>query len=99
MVLEFMQRGSLCDVLRSEEHKKHLDSFRVFQLATDIALGMEYLHGKSIIHRDLKSLNVLLDLNWTAKIADFGLSRVFDKHSQDLTLMPGERCLDSSRST
>jgi serine/threonine protein kinase len=66
MVLEFMQRGSLFDVLRAAEHKKHLDDFRVFQLAKDIALGMEYLHGKSIIHRDLKSLNVLLDLNWTA---------------------------------
>jgi hypothetical protein len=35
MVLEFMQRGSLFDVLRSEEQRKHLDKFRVFQLATD----------------------------------------------------------------
>jgi serine/threonine protein kinase len=89
MVLEFMQRGSLYEVLRSEEQRKHLDTFRVLQLATDIALGMEYLHGKSIVHRDLKSLNVLLDLNWTAKIADFGLSRVFDKQQPNLTIMPG----------
>jgi serine/threonine protein kinase len=68
-----------------------LDSFRIFQLATDIALGMEYLHGKSVVHRDLKSPNVLLDVNWTAKIADFGLSRVFGKQntSQDMTVMPG----------
>jgi serine/threonine protein kinase len=89
MVLEFMQRGSLYEVLGSKEHRKYLDSFRVFQLATDIALGMEYLHRKSIIHRDLKSPNVLLDLNWTAKISDFGISRVFSKQNQEMTTMPG----------
>lgn len=44
----------------------------------DAARGMEYLHGHRppIVHRDLKSLNLLVDRDWNCKIADFGLSKV-----------------------
>lgn len=38
--------------------------------------GMRFLHLHGIVHRDLKSLNVLLDAAWTAKISDFGLAKV-----------------------
>ncbi len=49
--------------------------------ARDIADGMAFLHSKGMIHRDLKSLNVLLDAQWTkAKIADFGLSKLTGSH-------------------
>jgi serine/threonine protein kinase len=46
-------------------------------MCTDIAMGMKYLHNQNpvIIHRDLKSLNVLIDENWVTKVTDFGLSR------------------------
>lgn len=37
---------------------------------------MSYLHGKNILHCDLKSSNVLIDQNWTVKISDFGLSQI-----------------------
>lgn len=45
------------------------------QIAHDVAEGLAYLHP-SVIHRDLKPQNVLLDANGRAKIADFGISRV-----------------------
>jgi len=50
------------------------------KLAMDIAQGMEFVHSKKIIHRDLKSVNVLLNLVHpiTAKVCDFGLCRVLD---------------------
>ena len=42
----------------------------------DVALGMSYLHGKNLLHCDLKSSNVLIDENWNVKLCDFGLSRI-----------------------
>ena len=41
------------------------------QIASDIAEGMAFLHSRGLIHRDLKSLNILLDHTGKAKIADF----------------------------
>jgi serine/threonine protein kinase len=39
---------------------------------------MSYLHGKNVLHCDLKSSNVLIDENWNVKLCDFGLSRLKD---------------------
>ncbi len=47
-----------------------------WEIALDIGRGLAYLHSKQIIHSDLKSLNVLLDNNYCAKISDFGLAKI-----------------------
>jgi len=49
------------------------------QIVEDIALGMNYLHGRKVLHCDLKSSNVLIDQNWNVKLCDFGLSRIKKK--------------------
>ena len=55
-----------------------LDHAAYFQVARDIALGMNYLHlhRPSVLHLDLKSMNVLLIQHLRAKIADFGFSKL-----------------------
>jgi ankyrin repeat protein len=73
LVMELMPKGSLHDLLRS---KKDIPWTIRVQIATDISSGLAYLHSQKIIHRDLKSMNVLLDGSLHAKISDFGLAMV-----------------------
>uniref|UniRef100_A0A0D9VBF9 non-specific serine/threonine protein kinase n=1 Tax=Leersia perrieri TaxID=77586 RepID=A0A0D9VBF9_9ORYZ len=77
IVTDFMSGGSLHDYL----HKKN-NSFKipdVLRVATDISKGMNYLHQNNIIHRDLKTANLLMDENKVVKVADFGVARVQDQ--------------------
>lgn len=76
IVTEWMGGGTLSHDLR-KTHK--LDATQLTICAFDIARGMQFLHSKQIIHRDLKTLNVLLSTDGRAKICDFGFSRKVKK--------------------
>ncbi|XP_026665790.1 probable serine/threonine-protein kinase SIS8 isoform X2 [Phoenix dactylifera] len=88
IVTEFLPRGSLFRLL--QRNSKRLDWKRRIHMALDIARGMNYLHhcNPLIIHRDLKSSNLLVDKNWTVKVGDFGLSRL--KRETYLTTRTGK---------
>ncbi|KAM7280782.1 hypothetical protein ACFE04_007916 [Oxalis oulophora] len=88
IVTEFLPRGSLFRLLQRNIAK--LDWRRRIHMALDIARGVNYLHhcNPPIIHRDLKSSNLLVDKNWTVKVGDFGLSRL--KHETYLTTKTGK---------
>ncbi|KAG6672983.1 hypothetical protein I3842_16G086900 [Carya illinoinensis] len=76
IVTEFLPRGSLYRLIHRPNNQ--LDERRRLRMALDAARGMNYLHNCSpiIVHRDLKSPNLLVDKNWVVKVCDFGLSRI-----------------------
>ncbi|KAD3068957.1 hypothetical protein E3N88_36837 [Mikania micrantha] len=78
LVYEYMPKGTLRESL-SGKSGIYLDWKRRLRVALGCARGLAYLHELAdppIIHRDIKSTNILLDENLTAKVADFGLSKL-----------------------
>ncbi|CAN8326283.1 unnamed protein product [Cochlearia groenlandica] len=80
LVYEYMPNGSLADVL----HRRHKDGVSLgwperLRIALDAADGLSYLHHDCvppIVHRDVKSSNILLDKEYGAKVADFGIAKI-----------------------
>ncbi|KAF1885298.1 hypothetical protein Lal_00029187 [Lupinus albus] len=85
LVYVYMSKGSLASHLYGEEGEALRWDMRV-HIALEVARGLEYLHDGAVppvIHRDIKSSNILLDQSMRARVADFGLSReeMVDKHA------------------
>ncbi|XP_058772932.1 serine/threonine-protein kinase STY46 isoform X2 [Vicia villosa] len=76
IVTELLPRGSLFRTLH--KNNQTFDIRRHLRMALDVARGMNYLHHRNppIVHRDLKSSNLLVDKNWNVKVGDFGLSKL-----------------------
>ncbi|KAL4565878.1 hypothetical protein LXL04_029984 [Taraxacum kok-saghyz] len=73
IITEYMPGGSLFEYLHKNHHNLSLP--QLVQFAIDVCEGMEYLHHNNIIHRDLKTANLLMDSNNVVKVADFGVAR------------------------
>eukprot|EP01018_Ginkgo_biloba_P002386 Gb_17742 [translate_table: standard] len=84
VVVEYLAGGTLKAYLIKNRRKKLAFNI-VIQLALDLSRGLSYLHSKKIVHRDVKTENMLLDKNRTLKIADFGVARVEAQNPKDMT--------------
>jgi serine/threonine protein kinase len=79
-VMPFIEGGELYKILKNE--KKFKEDVVVFY-AIQLIMAIDYLHNKSIIHRDLKLENIMIDLEGYIKIIDYGLAKKLDETEED----------------
>ncbi|XP_030952596.1 LEAF RUST 10 DISEASE-RESISTANCE LOCUS RECEPTOR-LIKE PROTEIN KINASE-like 1.4 isoform X1 [Quercus lobata] len=78
LVYEYVSNGTVADHLHGNRSKSGLLTWPVrLSIAIESAEALAYLHVSDVIHRDVKTNNILLDENFQVKVADFGLSRLF----------------------
>ncbi|KAH0662496.1 hypothetical protein KY284_027427 [Solanum tuberosum] len=97
LLLEYASGGSLADRLLNNG-KLGLPEFKVKKYTKDVLLGLSFIHGKGIIHCDIKPHNILLtssdgddDTEEVAKIADFGLSLTLEQRRKQKQGMRGTK--------
>ncbi|KAL2944242.1 L-type lectin-domain containing receptor kinase IX.1 [Bienertia sinuspersici] len=93
LVYEFMPNGSLDSHIYAGKRKVVLPWAMRYKIAQDLASGLLYLHQdweQCVLHRDIKSSNIMLDSNFNAKLGDFGLARLVDHNlGSQTTLIAG----------
>jgi serine/threonine protein kinase len=77
LILEYMAGGSLSNVLFVK--KKQLDLLQRATMGLQVCEGLAYLHDNSVVHRDLKTMNIVLDQQLNCKICDFGLTVTLER--------------------
>ena len=92
LVYEFLEGGSLMKLLSIEEGVKAFDWNKRANVIKGVANALSYMHhdcSPPIIHRDISSKNILLDLEYEAHISDFGTARLLKPDSSNWTSLAG----------
>ncbi|CAO2824311.1 unnamed protein product [Amaranthus hypochondriacus] len=93
IIYEYMHNGNLGDALHGKQAGRLLvDWVSRYNIAVGVAQGLAYLHHDChppVIHRDVKSNNILLDANLEARIADFGLAKMMIKNNETVSMIAG----------
>uniref|UniRef100_A0A803NAK7 Uncharacterized protein n=2 Tax=Chenopodium quinoa TaxID=63459 RepID=A0A803NAK7_CHEQI len=85
LVYEFISNGTLYDHIHNKDGTTWYSWSNCLRVAMDSASALAHIHTIPIFHRDIKSANILLDDSYTAKISDFGASRLIPLHKTHLS--------------
>lgn len=89
LVYEYIPRGTLADHLHGQRAEPGALSWRCrLSIAMETAGALAYLHSLGVVHRDVKSSNILIDNGFCAKVADFGLSRLLPTDATHVSTGP-----------
>ena len=92
LIYEYLERGSLAKILTNDDRAKELDWNKRDNIIKGVAHALSYLHhdcSPPIVHRDVSSKNVLLDLEYEAHVSDFGTAKILNQDSSNWTSLAG----------
>ncbi|XP_039162954.1 MDIS1-interacting receptor like kinase 2-like [Eucalyptus grandis] len=92
LVYEFLELGSLKDILNGEERITTFDWKKRLNVIKGVAYALSYMHHECsppIVHRDLSSKNILMDEEYEAHVSDFGTAKVLRPYSSNWTSFAG----------
>ncbi|KAF3431759.1 hypothetical protein FNV43_RR26495 [Rhamnella rubrinervis] len=89
LVYEYIPKGTVADHLHGDRAQPGSLPWSIrMSIAIETATALTYLHASDIVHRDVKTNNILLDNNFSVKVADFGLSRLFPTDVTHISTCP-----------
>jgi len=85
IVMEYFTGRTLAEVLEAGP----LPPARAVHVMLQVCRALEYAHAQGVVHRDIKTSNIMVDARWNAKLTDFGVARILDKPTGETKMMIG----------
>ena len=92
LIYEYLEKGNLASILSNDGGAKELDWNKRVNIVKGVAYALSYMHhdcSPPIVHRDISSKNVLLDLEYEAHVSDFGTAKILNQDSSNWTSLVG----------
>jgi serine/threonine-protein kinase len=83
VVMEYVRGRTLSSLLA----RRPLPPARAVHVVVQICRALQYAHAEGVVHRDVKSSNIMVDASWRAKLTDFGVARVVGRRESDTTIV------------